>query len=78
MKVLKKLWVRLIIGILLGAIASALYHYKTGSVSPETGNMILLFVGSIVFSFLSLIVWAVKAWDLFFPKKTGRDDILDE
>lgn len=78
MKILKKIWFRVLISIVLGAIIAELYHFKTGNSSPQLGNMILVFVGSVIFSVLSLFVWSTKAWGLFFPKDSNDDNILDD
>ena len=78
MKALKKIWLRLIISIIFGAFAAELVHYNTGNSSPQLSSMIMLFVGSVVFIVLSLLVWISQSWGLFFPKDVDDKDILDK
>ncbi len=81
MKYIRKLWIRILLSLFLGAFLAELVHVKTGNSSPELSN-IILWLGAIVsFSLLSFIVWLDKYRYYFFLKdsETKTDSkILDD
>lgn len=75
MKIIKKLWIRILLSLLFGGFLTELFHLKTGEVLN-----VLLWIGfAISFSILSMIVWLNKYRYYFLPKEPeSENDILDD
>ena len=64
MKYLKKTWVRIIVSLIGGGMATELIHISTGDPNrPRTENH-SLFYGIVIYIILSVIIkyWENKAW----------------
>ena len=77
MKLIKKVWVRILISMIAGGMFTEFIHIRTGD---PTKNYVFSF-GIIFFIFLSVLIWAYNYFLLYkaysSSKEKVNDDILD-
>lgn len=78
MKLIRKIWVRFLISLLLGGMCTELTHIKLGELDPQVSTTVTWMSTLAIFSLFSLIVWWEKYRHYYFPKKKKTSDILDD
>jgi uncharacterized membrane protein YozB (DUF420 family) len=82
MRIIKKVWVRILISLFAGALFSELMDQRTGNYSVETSNKYVYFFGIITYILLTVLIWGInylKYWKGYSSSNDNHDndDILD-
>ena len=78
MKLIRKIWVRALISLLLGGVCAEFAHIRFGELNPQTATTITWLSTLVIFSLFSLIVWWEKYRHYFFSRKKELSNILDD
>ncbi len=78
MKVIKKVWVRILLSLFVGGMFAEIMHIRTGDASVETSNKYVYVMGFVTYLVLTGFIWFsnyLKYWK--GSKTVVNDDILD-